>query len=519
MKIFAKISTFIMLSFIFTGCIEESIPRNRPDMDIDQSSATETGTETSTDTETTNTFSRPSGAIILQSDHCVCQQQKSIGLGNCSAFCQSKTTNLENKMLYFNVKLTVAITEENLKDVAGFCSTQDGEEANVGCVLQAKDEDGNLSFLNFSTQSGQTSFSVDVGSLSTDETYRISILENASGASSTAIQVRLIDTDDNNDIAGPLALMPVSEYSCIYRGPPNYDSITGAQIIEDATRYHFYFIPETRPEPLKATTLPSLYCHDIEQSPTVPLNSPLLEESTGVFTIWNKADPRFYDLNNSGSLRINEIIQKNVELQGASLTSTPDFFFTLDFPSGMDDGDSNIQDQTSGDSNSTNANQIRNTLGYIMVPFIDDRTYKSYCPTREHYYSTNPIFRAMRDVVGVNTEALYVAKQENVCDNILVREGLISKIWFYEENGQRLQPTSSTISGKKVQFYWPADTSSPYIKKSHQRTYSILSIDELNASSCSGSSEINSEAQNGSGVRTNLPAHDKRIGCIPVLAD
>jgi hypothetical protein len=308
--------------------------------------------------------------------------------------------------------------------------------------------------------------------------------------------------------------MPVNEYACMIR-TPEFDEDTGALVIESARRFHFYFIDSTRPEPLQAGSLAQVYCHDIEQSPTVPLNSPLLEERTGVFTVWNATDPRFFDLDGNQSLDINDIIQENVEKQGSSLTATPNFFFPLTFPSGLDDGDSDAQSAGENEENQgVEVQRIDDSLGFAMTPFLDDRTFRSYCPTKQHYYSNNAIFSAMRDVVGVGTEALYIAKQDNVTDCILVNESLISQIRFFRENGVAIRPTPDTIRGKQIQFYWPADINSPFIKKSHQRTYTIIPVDEVN-SRCNGN--VDSAPANNNGVRTQLPSHDNRIGCIPVL--
>jgi hypothetical protein len=122
--------------------------------------------------------------------------------------------------------------------------------------------------------------------------------------------------------------------------------------------------------------------------------------------------------------------------------------------------------------------------------------------------------------VAVDTEAIYAAKQDNVCDTILIKQSLLSKIWFFKEGGKHITPTDDTILGKQVQFYWPASIESPHIKKSHQRTYTLKSVDELNSSSCNGgAANIENSSQNSEGAKTSLPPHDKRLGCIPVLAD
>lgn len=512
-----KILILLPSFFIFfVSCLEDDFPSNRPDLNINEVLGQEENENDSIDDPNTveEKLSRPNKAIIIKADHCACSGGKSIGFGNCDNLCNQKS-NTEEKFFFFNTEITAQFLEGGFEDIASFCSPKADEAQAVACEIQVKDESG--AFLNpieFVPQPGQTSFKVEIGDLPTNKTLRLSIIERISGSTSTTAQLNLTVRDTIDVIGGPLALMPVNEYTCMFR-VGSFDQNTGELIIDKVNRFHFYFIPETRPEPLLATSLSSVNCHDLELSPTVPLNSPLLEETTGVFTVWNKSDPRFFDLDSDTVIKVNEIIRENIELQGVKVTTTPDLFFPLEFPSGFDDGDSVAgSDQSPSDANGSS---IASILGFAMTPFIDDRTFKAFCPTRQHYYSSSPVFKAMRDIVGVDTEALYAAKQENVCDTVLIKESLLSKIWFFKEGGVHITPTPDTISGKQIQFYWPADISSPHIKKSHQRTYTVKSVTELN-SACSGSS-IDNTAQNSSGVKTNLPPHDKRLGCIPVLAD
>ena len=86
----------------------------------------------------------------------------------------------------------------------------------------------------------------------------------------------------------------------------------------------------------------------------------------------------------------------------------------------------------------------------------------------------------------------------------------LKKIWFYKENGTHFQPNDNTVAGKKVQFYWPADPDSPFIKKSHQRTYTVKRPDEL---SCDGTNV----QDNANDATNTFPPHDKRIGCVPKI--
>lgn len=509
---------FIMLlpAAIFTSC-EENIPRNRPilERNIDSES---TGTETEEEEEAL----RKDGAIIIQPGHCACSAGKSISLGNCDAVCSAKSSTAdETPKLFFDTTVNTSISGSILEDIEGFCSTQEGElGGNASCSIEVLREDGSqLPALTFDPNPGQTSFEVDISGLNTtlNETLRLSIVENLSGARSTTIQLRLVEDIQGDQIGGPLGLMPVTEYACLFRTDLAFDDNSGELIINDQNRFHFYFIPETRPEPLLPTTIRTIQCHDIQTYGTTPINSPLFEENPQSFTVWNKSDPRFFDLDGDGALQVHNIIANNMALDGSPLASPPELFFPLAWPSGFDDGDISAE----SDATNEDPSQIANDLGYYMTPFLDDQTFKAYCPTREHFFSTDPRFRAMREIVGIDTEAIYAAKANNVCDFILIRESQVEDIWFYIEGGQHIRPTENTIAGKQIQFYWPKDNdpnSSPFVKKSNQRVYTILGAEGLNTNSCnSGNSAAATGSAGANNVRTNLPPHDNRLGCIPVL--
>ncbi|MBT4793066.1 MAG: hypothetical protein HON90_15945 [Halobacteriovoraceae bacterium] len=505
----------ILFSINLTGC-EEDIPRNRPYFDT-TFDATTSEPETPEVIEEKST--RPEGAIIIKPDHCACVAGKEVSVGICKAFCEenSDSTNT-NKVLYFNIELTTVVTEGNLEDLQNYCSTQEGETDIASCSLEFKNQEGVVvSTIPMTLSPGQTKFEIDIGNrnIKDDHTYRFAIVENASGAKSTTAQLRLSSTIVEDKIGGPLALMPVNQYSCLFRSTI-FDQRTGELIIEDVNRFHFYFIPETRPEPLSPSSLAKVNCYDMQTYGNTPISSPLLEESTGIFTVWNQTDPRFFDLNpidpNNLKLKIHTLIEQDMERQGSTTTGSLELFYPLKWHSGFDDGDT---DATNSDTN-IDINVIQSIVGYYMTPFLDDTTNRAYCPKQEHYYSSSPLFKAMREVVAIDTEGLYAAKQDNVCDFILIKESLLKKIWFYIEDNQHISPTESTVANKKVQFYWPADTSSPHLKKSHQRIYTVTASSDI---SCGSTTAPDSGPQTGSGIRTLYPAHDKRIGCIPVLKD
>ena len=485
MKLLNIISLILLL--ILSGCLDQ-VPTNRPTL---QKAVVNDTPEEEPQAELLEIPVRPNGAVIIQPGHCACQSARSISIGNCDATCASKAST-ETPQLFFDVELTEAITLDTYGDLNGWCLQQiidpnTGESASSGtpnCKIEAKDESGTTQLIDFVPGAGQTSFSINTVALDFNKTYRLTIIEQDSGARSTTIQLRKKEIDDSNDPGGPLALMPVNEFTCLTNTNSNN---SGGTEIESAKRSHFYFVEETRPEPLLENQF--IFCHDKQQFGSTPINSPLLEEKTGAFTVWNRNDPRFFDLDGDEELQIHNIIEKEVERQGQTLTSTPRFFFELIWPNGI-----------TVEADSDEAGATQSSLGFYMSPFIDQDTFRAFCPTQEHYYSSNPIFKAMREVVGVDTEALYVGKEavQGGCDFVLVRESDLKKIWFYIENGQHIQPNDSTITGKKVQFYWPPAFNSPFVRKSFQRTYTLQRVESLN---CGETPPPEGGNQNGDGVR------------------
>jgi hypothetical protein len=90
-----------------------------------------------------------------------------------------------------------------------------------------------------------------------------------------------------------------------------------------------------------------------------------------------------------------------------------------------------------------------------MTPWINPTTKKGYCPTQSDYNSpvSNPVFKVLREVVGVDTEAFYygVHAPEQLMDRagnrystpevrMLIRESLLKRIWFYLDNGRPTEP-------------------------------------------------------------------------------
>lgn len=513
----------ILLSITFLVSCLSNVPRDRPTFAPTQA-ASSTGTTTEPEPEPFDPPSRPSNVVFMQSGHCGCLNGEPITLGSCRSFCSGRTAQTPTLFVDIEIDEAVSIVEGtggiNLNTLNKWCTTeisyQDEEtgdiittEASPSCRLEVKDENGITGSLDYTPVPGATTAQIDITQLDEDKTYRLTFVELVSGARSNTIQVRKTSDPVVDPVGGPLAIEPVFQYTCMLRNFIPIDDSSGV-LFETNTRQHFYFIAETRPEPLPGT-FPNVYCHDFQTFGETPINNPLLEEKPGVFFTWKKWDPRFFDLNENQKLEIHELLEQKIREQGVNISETPEVFFELKYPNGL-----SFSQSSDGSSGSGGGEQsAERSLGFYLTPFIDfDDGFKAYCPTQDNYYGTNPLLVAMRDLVGEDTEALYIAKQDSVCDYILVPESLVKEIWFYIENGQHIEPNSDTIVGKQVQFYWPADPTSPFIKKSDQKIYTIQAANEIGTGNgCPQAASTNPQSN------TSFPPHDKRIGCVPKLTN
>lgn len=505
-------------SLVFVSC--EEAPRDRPTFNY--SEQVSSGTDVEVEENALDLPFRPNDEIFFENGFCGCKNGQPITLGNCGSFCSSK--NVENETLYLTVELSSEITgKEYLGDLKGWCTnelidpnTNEPIVTNPSCQITAKDENGNVGALTMpELSSGQTNLEINISTLDPNKTYRIEIKEITSGATSKTIQVRKYEAPPEEPIGGPLWTVPVSQYTCLWR---LYSTQGSSIFYEDIQRVHFYFTDETRPEPLP-NNVADIYCHDIYMYGSTPINNPLLEETPGSYTLWSLWDPRFYpDPNIEGGevLRVNEILRQKVEDMGYSMTTPPNLFYKFEWANGVSvtSGSGGGDSSSGGSDSSTDGSADLVELGWYMTPWIDQNTFKAYCPKQTHYYSSNQLFVAMRDIIGVDTEGLYIAKQENVNDHILINETLLKQIWFYIEANQHIEPNNDTVVGKQIQFYWPPDPDSPFVRKSHQNVFTVKSAQEV---SSGDSGSVSTDQQNADGSSSSYPPHDKRLGCIPKL--
>lgn len=457
---------------------------------------------------------RPDNAVFWKSDFCACKDSKPVSYGNCAAFCSGKNTG-GAETLFANFNVTEDISLGGLGNMYAWCKVNlPGDTVNPECELQAKDEQGNITPIDVNVPVNTNSLTANIqDKLAYDKTYVLTLVEKVSGAKSNSIQLIKFSTDVTLPTLGPLKNAPISQYTCLVR-EFSEDPVTNDIYYDSAYRLHFYFIPRVPPKPIPAGNA-NLICHDIFNPLYGVVDDelyPRFEQTPGVFNLWDTTDPRFYDNNGNGAIDINEAIIQKTRNFGGSISADAKFFTPFSWPGAPE------LESEAGNDNSTQP------LGYFMAPWIDQTTFKSYCLTSTQYNSSNPLFKAMRDYIGVDTEGLYIGEKapETVTDSqgnmtsgfpdyILIRETDLKAVWFYLNNGVPTVPTDNNVANNAIYFYYPLNKASPFVRTSTQRIFRVRGASELNSGSSSGSNS----GSTSTGGSTSFPPHDRKIGCIP----
>lgn len=445
---------------------------------------------------------RPTDAVVVKNNFCSCIGGKPDIINNCSSICAGTNTTAAT------LSGSVTVTEDISLNTAfgspgtlwGWCNKEidDGLVA-PSCVLEVFDGSSTIQLpINIPTNSN--TFNAVLSNLQFDVTYVAKIVEagSGSGAKSSSFQFkRKQQVPDQDYPDGPLKIMPVSQYTCVTRSG---EVQSGQDIFENAARVHYYFPSSEEPPPL-APGNNFLICHDINQHGNNDSSLyPRLELIPQHFAVWDQSDIRFVDQGN-GQPKINKIISDRL-LQEFGITQETSIFSLFSWPNRPD-------------SNSTPPN-----VGFFMTPWINPQTGRGFCPTDVQYNGSEPLFKVLKEFVGIDTEGIYLSEKEpeliDVTDEgepvqapqdiLIIREGLLKKIWFYYENGVYYTPNDTTAGQKTVRFYWPADPVHPHVKKSNQRLYTVRAPETIGA----GGSRT--------GLSTVLRPPDKRFGCVPALS-
>lgn len=280
-----------------------------------------------------------------------------------------------------------------------------------------------------------------------------------------------------------LGIIPISQYTCFIKNDRRDPYNT--------TRLHFYYNSHDTPEPVP--TNPYYFCHDFENlgemdRPTFPR----LETIPKVFSLWDGADTRFWDLDGDGNLDINQIIEDQIEREFGLVVSL-DLFKPLKWDKPLRDWD-------------------KTHLGFVMRPFINPKTGKAKCPTQKDYNGNDPLFIVLGRFLGFDTEAIYLGKKEkkNITrrdgttfeaptDYLLMREDLLDEIWWSMDGNIQNKSDETSLMEKPIYYYYPANPHDPFNRRSYQELYSLKNEKPLNSDYS----------------QDELPYGDKRIGCIP----
>ncbi len=523
-----RMMILMLMSLWFVSC-QDTIPNRAtitPDEFLeDPDPICETGEtlETGTDGKKTcvkTKVTRPDGALKFKTDFCGCKDRKPVTFGNCTTFCADKVT-AGAAILYASFNVSEAISLSGLENVFNFCNLPiEGDTANPRCQLSAKDESGAITALDVTTVANSNSIKVDISALPEDKTFLLTLIEVNSKAKSDTIQIVKDTTQIDVDLLGTLKVAPISQFTCIIRDYEVEEFPSGATdyYYNFGYRRHYYYLPRNVPDPLQGVSRDA-FCHDIVKYGTRDdATYPRLENIPGIFNFWDTQDPRFFDNNGNTFLDINDVIVQKTKNFGGSIPANSNFFAKF---SGLQ---LVILDPN---STSTNTTADQPALGYYMAPWIDTNSssYRSFCLTSTQYNSTNALYQAFRDVIGVDTEGLYISEKtaevvttangDDVStkpDYLLIRESDLKAVWFYVKNGVLTKPTEENVANVTTYFYHPINKTTPFVKSSTQKLYRVKSAQEL----ASGSG-VSSGSTSQTGTPGSFPPHDKKIGCIPKL--
>ena len=426
---------------------------------------------------------RPTNEIFIKNDFCACHNNKPFISNNCEIFCSDK--NDSNPTLYASVNLGPKVSEnEKLGNLFNWCKVEiDDGNFSPSCVLVLKEQYFNDS-IQIELFPNANYFRADISLIQENKTYIAHLQEITSSATSSSIQLRKLS--DNPTSLPILRQTIASQYSCITR--TGYIK-QGINYYENSAHLHYYYPIGTTIE-IIPPSITNIFCHDINShGVTDSLIYPRLELITHSFQMWDKSDSNFFDTNGDGKLDINEKIEKRLN-DGSDLN----LFNPLLYNSWPNSG--------------------QKLIGYYMTPWIDRETQIPFCPKNTHYNSNTPIYSALKEVIGKETEAIYFARREHQTltddqgnittapsDHIIIREADLKKGWFYIQNGQTIPHSESTSYNHPINFYYPIDSQAPLVKKPHQHIYTI----------------INPNDENSNLIRQDLIPKDLRFGCIPIF--
>jgi hypothetical protein len=446
---------------------------------------------------------RPTNAIDIKSDFCSCINGKSDLISDCASFCANNTTTT-SPTLYLNTTMGLEVAmNTKLGNLYNWCSVQlDGEATSPQCFLSATDGTNTISNIPVNVTPGSNSLTANIQQLALDKTYIVKIVEaKASGSQSKEFQLRRkTQPVDDTTLTGALTITPINQYTCM-----SYGGTVAANGVVSRTTYarvFYYFAANETPPPVPPAgggQASLVVCHDEQLHPgNDNPEYPRLELIPQLFTMWDKADPRFVNENNTG-LTINKTLKTRLLNEYNVAVDSLSLFTLVPFPN---------RPSTSTTSSTSAANV---TLGYMMVPFTD-KAGKSFCPTQTDFNGDQPLFNLLKEYMD-STEGLFLAEKEaetvldsgvykTIYGTMFVTESVIKTYGFYIENGKKIKADQATMNTKTIYYYWPTSTTMDPMLQGNRKLFTVRSPDTMNGNI----------PQTGSTVARTT---DKRIGCVP----
>ncbi|MBC7427558.1 MAG: hypothetical protein H7336_03035 [Bacteriovorax sp.] len=446
---------------------------------------------------------RPTNAIDIKSDFCSCLNGKSDVINDCDNFCATKASS-NQPILYVNTIIGTDIAlNTKLGNLYNWCKVQlTSDDTAPQCVVRATDG-ANTVDLTLNLTAGSNSFSVNVLPLAIDRAWILKLVESKTGsnAQSKEFQIRRkapASTDTN--VLGALKVTPISQYTCMTYGG-KVDKV-GKIIRTTFARIFYYFSSNETPPPIPSaggTNDSLVVCHDEQLHPGA--DSAVydrLELIPNAMAMWDKADTRFVTKAiNGNKMTINKILEDRLSAEYNITGSTISLFTLISYPNRP---------------TSTSTSTAVVPLGFMMVPFTNPDTGKSYCPTATEFNGNQPLMNLLGEYMD-STEGLFLGEKEveTVLDGssykqlygtMFVRESTLLSYGFYIENGLKTKASAASMNTKTIYYYWPTSPTADPLTQGNRKLFTVRTYDTLNGNVPTGQ-------------QTTERTTDKRIGCIP----
>lgn len=445
---------------------------------------------------------RPTNQIDIKSDFCSCINGKPDLNNDCAATCATKPNNA-SPTLYLNTIIGADIAlNPKLGNLYNWCNLQlESDSTPPQCFLSASDGTTSINNIPVEIAAGSNSLSANIQSLAPNKTYILKIVEGKSGSNSQSkeFQLRRITqaTEDTTQL-GALKVTPINQYTCMSYG--GVVDTAGKISRTSYARVFYYFASNETPPPIPpagGNNQSQVVCHDEQLHPgNDNVLYPRLEMIPQLFAMWDRLDPRFVNLDNTGFIINKTLINRLFNEYGIS--STIDIFKLINYP--------NRPTTATTSTATTNL-----PLGIMMIPFTD-KTGKTFCPTAADFNGSDPLFNLLKEYMD-ETEGLFLAEKEaetiqdanlykTIYGTMFVTESVVKNYGFYIENGFKIKATPTSMNTRTIYYYWPTSTTMDALVQGNRKLFTVKSPSALNGNVPTGQP-------------TSVTTTDKRIGCIP----